>query len=105
MIRDPLAVFMKEFAEDEELVFEWQTGDDEDETETLTCRGIFDNSFVDANIGETVLDTTAPRLTCIAADVKDVPREATVTVRDVTYSVTQIQPDGTGFAIVQLAHE
>ena len=103
MIHDPLAVFMKEFAEDDELVFEWTTGDDE--TETLTCRGIFDNSFVDANIGETVLDTTAPRLTCIADEVEDVPREATVTVRGKTYSVTQIQPDGTGFAIVQLAHE
>jgi hypothetical protein len=103
MINDPLAVFMKDFSEDEELVFEWLNGDDEEVS--LSCRGIFDNSFVDANIGETVLDTTAPRLTCVASDVVNVPREATVTVRGKTYSVTQIQPDGTGFAIVQLAHE
>lgn len=103
MISDPLHLFIADFAEDEELVFEWETDDGDEESQT--CRGIFDNSFVDANIGETVLDTTAPRLTCVASDVVNVPREATVTVRGKTYSVTQIQPDGTGFAIVQLAHE
>lgn len=102
MIRDPLSVFMRDFAEDEEIVFEWENGDGE---ESVTCRGIFDNSFVDANIGETALDTTAPRLTCIAADVANVPREALVTIRGKAYSVTQIQPDGTGFSIVHLAHE
>lgn len=104
MIRDPLSVFLKEFAEDDDLVFTFTIGDDEEET-TITCKGIFDNGFVDANIGETVLDTTAPRLTCVASDVANVPREATVTVRGKSYSVTQIQPDGTGFSIVHLAHE
>lgn len=103
MIRDPLSVFMKDFAEDDELVFAFLNGDDEETT--VSCRGIFDNSFVDANIGETALDTTAPRLTCIASEVASVPREATCTVRGKSYSVTQIQPDGTGFAIVHLAHE
>lgn len=103
MIRDPLHLFIKDFAEDDELVFAWETDDGAEES--ITCRGIFDNSFVDSNIGETVLDTTAPRLTCVASDVASVPREAFVTVRGKTYSVTQIQPDGTGFSIVQLAHE
>lgn len=102
MIRDPLSVFIRDFAEDEEIVFEFMSGDDE---MTVTVRAIFDNSFVDANIGETVLDTTAPRLTCVASEVASVPREALCIVRGKTYSVTQIQPDGTGFAIVQLAHE
>jgi hypothetical protein len=102
MIRDPLSVFIREFAEDEEIVFEFMTGDDET---TITARAIFDNSFVDANIGETALDTTAPRLTCVASEVAGVPREAACIVRGNTYSVTQIQPDGTGFAIVQLSHE
>lgn len=102
MIRDPLSVFIRDFAEDEEIVFEFMTGDDET---TVTARAIFDNSFVDSTIGETVLDTTSPRLTCVASEVASVPREAMCTVRGKTYSVTQIQPDGTGFAIVHLAHE
>lgn len=102
MIRDPLAAFLADFAEDEALVFEWETETGEC---SKTCKGIFDNSFVDAATGETVLDTTAPRLTCLHSDVRGVPREALVTVRGVAYSVVQIQPDGTGFATVQLAHE
>lgn len=102
MINDPLDVFLRDFAEDEEIVFEWMIGNVE---RSKTCKGIFDNSFVDAQIGETSLDTTQPRLTCKFSDVREIPREATVTVRDKTYSVTQIQPDGTGFAIVTLAHE
>lgn len=102
MIRDPLTVFLKDFAEDDALVFEWETETGEC---SKSCKGVFDNSFVDANIGETVMDTTAPRLTCLYEDVKGVPREAMVTVRGVAYSVVQTQPDGTGLAIVHLAHE
>ena len=104
MIRDPLDVFIKDFAEDEEIVFEWENGDGE-EVASPPIKAIFDDSFVDTATGETVLDTTAPRLTAKAADVADIPREAMVTIRGKAYSVTQIQPDGTGFAIVQLAHE
>lgn len=103
MINDPLDVFFKDFAEDEDLVFEWTNGDDE--PESATTKGIFDNSFVDANIGETVLDATSPRITCPHADVANVQREATVTVKGKLYSVTQVQPDGTGCAIVTLALE
>lgn len=102
MINDPLSVFLKDFSEDDDVVFEWTT---DSGPQSLACKGIFDNGFVDANIGETALDTTTPRLTCAYADVKDVPREATITVRGKDYSVVQVQPDGTGFAIVQLAQE
>lgn len=102
MIRDPLDVFTRDFSEDDEIVFEFTSGD---EPRSITCKAIFDNSFVDASLGETVLDTTSPRLTCIASDVASVPREATCVIRGKNYSVTQIQPDGTGMAIVQLAHE
>jgi len=99
MIDDPLDIFLADFAEDEDLVFAWSGG-------TKNCRGIFDNGFVDAQIGEISLTTTQPRLTCKASDVVGVvPREATVTLRGENYSVTDIQPDGTGFAVVTLAHE
>jgi len=98
MIRDPLDVFLKDFGKDEELVFEWETG-------SKALKGIFDNSFVDANIGETVMDTTLPRVTCKHSDAVQVPREAIVEIDGAKYSVVQIQPDGTGFAIIHLAHE
>lgn len=99
MIEDDLDVFIDDFSEDEEIVFTWPAG-------SKKCKGIFDNGFVDAAIGETSLTTTQPRLTCKAADVVGiVPREAMTSVRGENYSVVEVQPDGTGFAIVHLAHE
>ncbi len=102
MIRDPLHLFLKEFAEDDEIVFEWET---EEGTATKSLKGIFDDSFVDATTGETILDTTQPRITCVQADAEGIPREAMTTIRGKAYSVTRIQPEGTGMAIIQLAHE
>lgn len=98
MIRDPLDVFLGDFAKEEKLVFEWENG-------RKSLKGIFDNAFTDSVTGETVLDTTAPRITCKHSDAVRVPREAVVVVDGLRYSVTQIQPDGTGFAVIQLAHE
>lgn len=102
MIRDPLSVFVNDFSEDDEIVFEWE---EDNVAQSKSCKGIFDDSFTDAQTGETILDTTQPRLTCLASDVASVPREATVTIRGKDYSVTQIQPDGTGFSIIQLTQE
>lgn len=65
----------------------------------------FDNAFQDINIGETIMDTTTPRLTCKYADVKDIPRGTPVTVGAANFSVVQIQPEGTGLAMITLAHE
>lgn len=98
MIDDPLDVFLADFSLPEELVFEFEGG-------CKSLRGIFDNSFVDVNIGEMILDTTAPRVTCKYDDAKHVPRESIVEINGSTYSVTQVQPDGTGFAVITLAHE
>lgn len=93
---------MADFAEDEDLVFVWESAEGES---SITCKGIFDNSFVDSNIGETIMDTTQPRVTCQHSAVVTLPREAIVTIRGKPYSVVQVQPDGTGFAIIHLAHE
>ena len=98
MIDDPFDVFLADFSEDEELAFVWGGGQ-------VTVRGIFDNSFVDSVTGETILDTTQPRITCKWEDARKISREATVMIRGSEYSVTKIEPDGTGFATVQLAHE
>lgn len=68
-------------------------------------KAFFDNAFLDKSIGETALDSTQPRLTCKSSDLMGVARETLVLVSGKTYSVMQIQPDGTGFSTVLLAHE
>lgn len=75
----------------------------EGKTWQATC--YFDNAFFDVSVGETVLDTTQPRITAKYSEVKDVPREAEVMIDGKRYSVTQVQPEGTGCATVTLAHE
>lgn len=70
-----------------------------------TIRGFFDNAFFDTQIGETAMDTTQPRFTCKASDLAGIVRENGVIVAGKAYSVMQIQPEGTGLAVVALAHE
>lgn len=67
--------------------------------------GYFDNSFFNTQIGETIMDTTQPRLTVNMADIAEIPRETMVTVDGVLHSVIQIQPEGTGLAVITLAVE
>lgn len=76
----------------------------------------FDNAFVNSEIGEAVLDTTAPRLLCIAADLAFMPRDpkqyrgwdvyvTSPTMPKTKFSLVQIQPEGTGLTTISLAHE
>jgi hypothetical protein len=72
--------------------------------------GYFDNAFTNADIGEVILDTTAPRFTCKASEVAflKVPndyRGMVVMVAGVKFSLIQKQPEGTGLATITLAHE
>lgn len=72
--------------------------------------GYFDNAFINADLGEAVLDTTAPRFTCRAAEVDflKVPsdyRGMEVCIAGVKYSLITKQPEGTGLATITLAHE
>ena len=97
MLRENLSVFIRRFGQDVRFEFE-------DGTER-TLRAIFDNAFFDSSVGETVLDTTQPRLTCRTADVEGIPRESIVIVEGTRYSVIQFQPDGTGITTIALAHE
>lgn len=71
---------------------------------TRRVRGIFDDPYLNAELGEYELDTNRPRLTCKESDVADVRRGDTVTIDGQTYDVmTSPQPDGTGMALLQLA--
>lgn len=67
-------------------------------------RAIFDDPYLNAELGEYELDTTQPRLTCKWTDVHDVLRGDVVEIEGRAYDVvTNAQPDGTGMALLALA--
>lgn len=71
---------------------------------TRIVRGIFDDPYLNAQLGEYELDTSRPRLTCKEADVIGVLRGDRVDIGGKTYDVlTSAQADGTGMAVLELA--
>lgn len=65
--------------------------------------GIFDEPYLNAQLGEYEADTVRPRLVCKAADVAGLVRGDMVDIDGVTYDVlTSPQPDGTGMATLEL---
>ena len=67
------------------------------------CNGIFDATFADAQIGSTNLETMQAVVRVRDEDVQGVVRGDICTVKSKTYDVIQVQPDGTGMAVVRLA--
>lgn len=72
--------------------------------EKRKVRGYFDDGFFDANVGQVVLNTTQPRFTCKASLVEKVERASVVTVLGKSYTVLEVQPEGTGTSTVILTH-
>jgi hypothetical protein len=88
---------------------------------TATIKGVFDDGYYNAALGENILEGATPRLTVLMdatgkniLDVNgdNVPfnaaggivRETPLTLNGGTYSVLQVQPDlGTGMAVIDLA--
>ena len=66
-------------------------------------KGIFDEPYLDAQLGEYNMDTSSPRFTCKAADAAGTKRNDTCAIGSTQYDVLSVQPDGTGMATVQLA--
>lgn len=69
----------------------------------ITCAGIFDAPFIDAKAADMQFETSGPQVQVRAADVVFVKRGDYCLVKGQTYDVVQVQPDGTGMAIVTLA--
>ena len=71
---------------------------------TRIVRGIFDDPYLNAQLGEYEIDTTRPRLTCKESDVIGVLRGDVVDIDGRTYDVlASAQPDGTGMATLEMA--
>ena len=70
----------------------------------FTVRGIFDDPYLNSQLGEYELDTSRPRLTCKWSDIAEITRGATVELDGRTYDVlTNAQPDGTGMGLLDMA--
>jgi len=65
-----------------------------------TVDGIFDNQFATA-LGFTA--GAAPILVCKTEDVSTVEQEAPVTIGSTGYTVTGVEPDGTGLTLLRLS--
>lgn len=77
---------------------------------THTLVGIFDDPYLNAEIGEYEMDTTKPRFTCKLADVLAVRRGDSISIKingaavGTVYDIlTGAHPDGTGMAMLELA--
>ena len=75
----------------------------QDET-SRTIPGIFDEQYLNAQIGEYEADTSRPRITCRHSDVVGITRGDVVTVNGRKFDVlSSPQPDGTGMALLDMA--
>lgn len=65
---------------------------------------IFDDPYLNAELGEYEFDTNRPRLTCKESDVLDVTRGDEVLIDGKTYDVLAgPQSDGAGMAMLEMA--
>lgn len=70
----------------------------------LSVVGIYDDPYLNAELGEYDMDTSRPRFTCKEVDVPGVTRGDTITIGGVTMDIlTAPQSDGTGVALLDLA--
>ena len=75
----------------------------------VVIQAIFDDPWLDTQVGEVVQDTRQPMLTAKLSDLAGVERGLLVVVtvggQPRNYSVLELRPDGTGIAYVPLAYE
>ncbi len=65
---------------------------------------IFDDPYLNAQLGEYEMDTSRPRVTCKESDVMGVQRGDVVVLNGKTYDVRSApQSDGVGVAMLELA--
>jgi len=64
--------------------------------------GIFSKDYLDAGEGSVSFESSTPAFVCQAADVPAIARADTFLINGTTYSVTGIEPDGTGLVLLKL---
>jgi hypothetical protein len=73
------------------------------DSSTREVVGIYDDPYLNAQLGEYQTDTSEPRFTCKEADTAGIQRKCTAVIHGRTYDVMSYpQQDGTGMAIIRL---
>ena len=73
---------------------------------TRPVNGIYDEPYLNAELGEYDMDTIRPRFTCKMADVADVKRGDRLAINGKMLDILSApQADGTGMAVLDLAPE
>lgn len=63
---------------------------------------IFDNEYIDVDIGEAGVQSTQPKFLCKTIDVSSLTEGDTAVINSTTYYIQTIQQDGTGMSEVFL---
>ncbi|MEC8887359.1 MAG: head-tail joining protein [Pseudomonadota bacterium] len=86
------------------VVFESQKSADASATpESKPITGIFDEPYLNADLGEYEVDSAQPRFLCKSVDVQGVRRGDELYVNERAYFImTYPQHDGTGLALLKL---
>lgn len=105
MANEDLYAYVRTFGKD--IIFTLADGSTiEKDKQGQPLKGIFDNAYFLAEIGDMDIDNTQPRLTCVEADVTNVSKGDTVEIDGATYEVTKKpQPDGTGMCQIPLCKQ
>jgi hypothetical protein len=64
---------------------------------------IFDNEYSAATLFERDVESSAPTAMGLTSDLEDVVHDSTIEIREITYRVIGIQPDGQGMTVLILA--
>lgn len=64
---------------------------------------IFDNEYSAATLFERDVESSAPTAMGLSSDLENVVHDSTIEIREITYRVIGIQPDGQGMTTLILA--
>lgn len=67
-----------------------------------TIKGIYDSEHFEIDNGLSVISSAEPQLQVRTEDVTDVTQDSALTANGVSYTVADVQPDGTGMTILRL---
>ena len=68
-------------------------------------KGIFDNEFFEAAVGEVGVAIQQPRFVCRSSDISTAVEGDALIVNSVDYTIRVVQPDGTGVTTLVLEQD
>lgn len=68
-----------------------------------TISVLFDNAYIQANLGGVEVESLGPAATCKSSDVSNAVHGDTLTISGTTYNIIGIHPDGSGITVLILS--